>query len=112
MGRQPRVRFTKSSFSQSGDCVLWAHGHGAVFVSDSKDPGGLTLATSTDDWAQFTLRVGAGEAPGGVLRAVDDGDAWRVFLADDPDHYLSFSPSEWRAYRRAIRAGEVHQRAS
>jgi hypothetical protein len=110
MRAHERVRFVKSSFSMSGDCVLWGVGSGVVYVSDSKDPAGLVLETSLSDWMSFTSCVERDASPAGSLRASCDDLGWRVFLAGDPGQALRFTDSEWHAYQCAITTGEVYQR--
>jgi hypothetical protein len=52
----------KSTFSQSGDCVEWAHDGDNILVRDSKDPHGPKLAFTRNEWRAFILGVVDGQA--------------------------------------------------
>jgi len=106
MTREPLV-FVKSRFSLNGDCVQWAFTPGSVFVSDSKDPEGLLLSASIEEWQDFTGSTAAGVP-------VDTGLTWRherggvsVFHAAAPTARLWFTTSEWTAFVSASRNGEA-----
>jgi hypothetical protein len=102
--------FRKSSFSQTNDCVQWAHAIDGVHVGDSKDPEGLTFRVSHREWDEFTAAVLAGEVALGRLAYDAETAGVSVFLATDPGLVLKFDGSEWAAFTSAIAAGEVHQR--
>lgn len=63
MGQLRRSRWRKSSYSgTAGNCVEVAElGPGVCAVRDSKDPGGLVLTCTTQQWSAFTARLRAGE---------------------------------------------------
>lgn len=59
-----RAEWRKSSWSagNGGDCVEVARNlPGIVAVRDSKDPGGLKLVFTPDEWRAFAAGVTAGE---------------------------------------------------
>lgn len=105
-----RLVFRKSSFSQTNDCVQWAHAMDGVHVGDSKDAEGLTFRVSYREWDEFTSSVLAGEAATGPLTFDAGTTGVSVFLTADPGLVLKFNGSEWAAFKLAIAAGEVHQR--
>jgi hypothetical protein len=52
----------KSSFSGVGECVEATFTNsGGVLVRDSKDPDGLVLACTGDEWRSFVAGVKAGD---------------------------------------------------
>jgi Domain of unknown function (DUF397) len=51
----------KSSRSNSGNCVEVAATSTAVFVRDSKDPGGPVLQFGCDEWSAFLTAVKSDE---------------------------------------------------
>ena len=60
-----RAEWRKSTRSgdNGGNCVEVAHNlSGVVAIRDSKDPGGLVLLVSKDEWAAFTGRIRAAGA--------------------------------------------------
>jgi hypothetical protein len=60
MEDQIEPRWLKSSYSGNGgsDCVEVARNlPGVVAVRDSKNPHGLVLTVSTDEWASFIARL-------------------------------------------------------
>ncbi|MEV8378709.1 DUF397 domain-containing protein [Kribbella sp. NPDC056861] len=104
--------FRKSSFSQTNDCVQWAHATDGVHLGDTKDPGGVTFRVSHREWDDFTSAVLAGAVSPGRLIYRAEPTGVSVFLTADPALSLKFNESEWTAFTSAIAAGEVHLRSA
>lgn len=54
-------KWRKSSYSSSGACVEVAPQRETVLVRDSKNPQGLVLTFSRDDFADFVAAIADGE---------------------------------------------------
>jgi hypothetical protein len=106
------LTFQKSTFSQTSDCVQWAHAVDSVHVGDSKNADGLVFRVTYCEWDEFTSSVLAGEVATGRLAYDADTTGVSVFLAAAPELVLKFTRSEWAAFKSAIAAGEVHQRCA
>jgi hypothetical protein len=55
------MQWRKSVRSKDGDCVEVAYTTEAVYVRDSKDPGGPVLSFTPTAWQDLLDRVRAGE---------------------------------------------------
>jgi hypothetical protein len=58
------LEWVKSSFSDSSNCLEWAHDsdHDCIHFRDSKDDDRVTVTVSIDDWRVFIQAAKAGEA--------------------------------------------------
>ncbi len=56
------LRWRKSSFSESGNCVEVTTQDESVLIRDSKNPKGGTLSVSSSAWREFIQTVGRNSA--------------------------------------------------
>jgi hypothetical protein len=54
-------QWRKSSFSGTGNCVEVRRDGGLVQIRDSKDPYGMRLSFTRDEWAAFLAGAEGGE---------------------------------------------------
>ena len=96
-----------SSYSGSGDnCVEVAPAGSGVLLRDTKDHGsGPVIAFSAAQWAAFLAEV-ATDTPSANGAAVAEPCASGVVLHGEGGVRLSFTPSEWAAFRAGVRDGE------
>jgi uncharacterized protein DUF397 len=99
--------FAKSSFSLDDDCVEWGYRGRAVYLRDSKDPTGLVLIASHEEWVRFTACVEADVASHGELRYRHLAGLVVVFAISASTRLLAFDAAEWAAFVLGIRAGET-----
>jgi len=55
------MKWVKSSYSESGNCLEWRTGVAGCQVRDSKDPGGPVLTFGRGAWAAFLAGVKDGQ---------------------------------------------------
>jgi hypothetical protein len=103
------LAWRKSSYSGNGaNCVEVAPAAVGVLLRDTKDRGtGPVIAFTPEQWAAFLAEVATDRVPGAngcveVIRT-DSGVQMQALAAAIR---LSFTPSEWMAFRAGVRDGE------
>jgi hypothetical protein len=101
-------RYVKSSWSggNGGNCVEWAITSDGVYVRDSKDRDGAELVFTHNEWEDL-IAAATGDAPHPLVSVTGRG----VRLSGRGG-VLSFTPSEWAAFRAGARAGECSSLAA
>jgi hypothetical protein len=51
------LKWRKSTFSATGDCVEVAFGSESVYLRDSKDPYGTMLTFAPSEWSAFLINL-------------------------------------------------------